>query len=161
MKTLVQVVAVLFFQLGVAPAWGHCGHHDLHDCDCRDSSAPCSPCRDLSSSRRQNQDALPSVTAQPAKSVEGKVVEVVYLPGASSETAMVEVWLLAAKERTLVRIGAAGFLKQNKFSLKEGDTLAVKGYTVATAERDVVVAVEMRKGNQTLVLRNEQGTPRW
>jgi hypothetical protein len=61
----------------------------------------------------------------------------------------------------LVRLAPVGLLKQNQLALTEGDTVSVTGFEVSGMEGDLVVATEIRKGDQRVVLRDPRGQPVW
>jgi hypothetical protein len=95
------------------------------------------------------------------ETLEGKIAELNYLPGATPEAAMVEVQLQHGSQVTVARLGPAGFLKQKEITLKEGESLAVTGYRVAGFEGELLVATEVRKGNRSAALRDSRGRPLW
>ncbi|MBL8290731.1 MAG: hypothetical protein JNN08_02780 [Bryobacterales bacterium] len=88
-------------------------------------------------------------------------MEVVYLPGATPETAMVEVRLAGDGKTIPVRLGPAGFLKEAGMSVKEGDSIAVAGYWVSAGEDKVLMAAELTKNGKTARLRGGSGRPAW
>jgi hypothetical protein len=92
---------------------------------------------------------------------EGKIAEIIYLPGATPDSAMVEIRLLSGTSDTPVRLGPAGFLKQNQLNLKEGDTITVTGYRVSAADGELLVATAIRSQGRTVQLRNRTGRPQW
>ena len=91
----------------------------------------------------------------------GTVAEVIYRPGISPDAALVEARLQSGSKSILVRIAPAGFLKQKDLSLKEGDTIAIRGYRVSAPEEEFFVATEVTKGNRTVSLRDAWGRPLW
>lgn len=93
--------------------------------------------------------------------MEGKIAEVIYLPGVGPAAGIVEVLVAAGGEQTLSRLAPAGFLQQHKIPLKEGEDISPTGYRVRTAEGDVIVATELRKDGQTVTLRNARGGTLW
>ncbi len=95
------------------------------------------------------------------RTAEGKITEVVYLPGATTDSGMVEVRLQSAGQNQLIRLAPVGFLKQSGLLLREGDTVAVKGFPVAGMEGDLLIATELHKGEKTLSLRDTRGRPAW
>jgi len=126
----------------------HCG--DEWGCD-----------RHGSPSALQSQGSVsPSYAAAP-KIVDGKISEILYLPGATADSAMVEARVLAAGRATLVRLAPVGLLKQSQLVLREGDTVSVAGFEVSGMDGDLVVAIEIRKGGQRVVLRDSHGRPVW
>jgi hypothetical protein len=95
------------------------------------------------------------------RTAEGKITEVVYLPGATPDGGMVEVRLQSAGQNQLIRLAPVGFLKQSGLLLREGDTVIVKGFPVAGMEGDLLVATEVHKGEKALSLRDPRGRPAW
>ena len=95
------------------------------------------------------------------RTAEGKITEVVYLPGTTADSGMVEVRLQSAGQNQLIRLAPVGLLKQSGLLLREGDTLIVKGFLVAGMEGDLLVATELRKGENALSLRDPRGRPAW
>ena len=125
-----------------------CGHHG----DCR------SGCRgaDCRGSGGATQAAAPA-----GSSYQGKVVEVVYLPGSTPESAMVEVRLSAGRGIVHARLATTGFLRNSGVALKEGDSIAVSGYWVRAGDDEMLVASELTKDGRTIQLRNRSGRPAW
>jgi hypothetical protein len=60
-----------------------------------------------------------------------------------------------------VRLGPAGFLRQNALDLREGDTIAVTGYRVSAGSDDLLVATEVTKQGKTVRMRDEWGRSAW
>lgn len=61
------------------------------------------------------------------------------------------------KETLPVFLGPAFYLEEQKFQINKGDKLQVKGSRVNQA----MVAGEVKKGDQVLKLRDDQGKPLW
>ena len=61
------------------------------------------------------------------------------------------------KETLPVFLGPAFYLEEQKFQINKGDKLQVKGSRVNQA----MVAGEVKKGDQVLKLRDDQGRPLW
>ncbi len=99
--------------------------------------------------------------AAASQTLDGKVAEVIYLPGADAGSAMVEIRVQAAGQPKLVRLAPVGFLKQSGAILREGDTVRVTGFAVSGMEGDVIVATELRQGDKALALRDARGLPVW
>ena len=95
------------------------------------------------------------------RTADGKITEVVYLPGATPDSGKVEVRLQSAGQSQLIRLGPVGFLKRSGVLLREGDTISVKGFPIAGMEGDLLVATELHKGEKTLSLRDTRGRPAW
>jgi hypothetical protein len=160
MKTRgVLAIILITCWFGVVPAAAHdCCHHDQHYADGNDCNHDC----DHGAQGGRHCGAwTPSGGAPDLRTAEGKITEVVYLPGATPDSGMVEVHLQSAGQSLLVRLAPVGFLKQSGLLLREGDTVTVKGFPVAGMEGDLLVATELHKGEKTLSLRDPRGRPAW
>jgi len=135
----------------------HCCHHGpRHEpCGCDHCGQPTSPPGPLTKSNGGS-----NWTAN-LKTVEGKIVEVVYLPGATPETGMVEVRVQTKTEADLVRLAPSGFLKQGGLRFREGDSVTIKAFTVAAMEGDIMVATEVDGNGADVRLRGSSGQPLW
>jgi hypothetical protein len=70
--------------------------------------------------------------------------------------------MLKTGDKTIdVHLGPESFLKGKGFSLAKGDQVEVVGSTVNLRGGEAVIAREVRKGGETLVLRDEKGIPQW
>jgi len=65
------------------------------------------------------------------------------------------------KETQTVLVGPQSFLTQKNFSLSNGDQIEVTGSKVKYGSSEAIIAREIKKGDKTLTLRNEQGIPEW
>lgn len=149
------ISAFSFF--AAVPARGQsCCHHGHHSDDCWDCGYYA-----LQNQPAGRSSAAPSGTAATIRIVDGKIAEVVYLPGATSDTASVEIRLQASEQSRLVRLAPTGFLKGSGLLLREGDAVTVKGFAVSGMEGDLIVATEIRKGEKTVSLRDASGRPAW
>lgn len=144
------------FCLLISPAEGHdCwgGHHgeDGWNCD-RHGSRYAVPSQGSVS---------PSYASPASKVINGKVSEIIYLPGATAESAMVEVRVVAVAGATLVQLAPVGLLKQSQLTLREGDVVSITGFDVNGMDGDLLVATEIHKGDKRLILRDSHGRPTW
>jgi mono/diheme cytochrome c family protein len=60
-----------------------------------------------------------------------------------------------------VRLGPSSFLTEKNFTISKGDQIEVTGSEMNYNGAEVLVAREVRKGNQVLMLRNKNGVPLW
>jgi len=60
-----------------------------------------------------------------------------------------------------VHAGPNWYAQQNNFFVKPGDDITVTGSESKVRERTVIVASELKKGTQTLQLRDQSGKPLW
>jgi hypothetical protein len=65
------------------------------------------------------------------------------------------------KETIDVHVGPSWFLTQNKTSFAKGDQVEVTGSRAKFGEKDALIAREIKKGGETLTLRNALGFPAW
>jgi hypothetical protein len=96
-----------------------------------------------------------------SQSYEGRIAEVIYLPGVTPDAAMVELRLQSGSDVIPVRLGPTGFLKQNQLTLKEGDVITVTGYRASVGDGDVLVVTEVGKDGRTVRLRDRLGHSAW
>lgn len=138
------------------PAAGHdCGYYDHHYGDCGD----CDHHHRGPQASGQNWDSQD--TAAILQTLQGKIVEVIYLPGASADNGMVEIRVQSAGQAKLIRLAPTGFLKQGGLSLREGDAVSITGFPVNGMDGDLIVATQVRSGDRVLSLRDTRGRPAW
>jgi len=65
------------------------------------------------------------------------------------------------KETLLVGLGPAQYLEQQKMNFAVGDKVEVKGFRIQHPQQALMVAGEVKKGDQVLRLRDDQGKPLW
>ena len=61
----------------------------------------------------------------------------------------------------VVALGPRSFLDQSKFTFAKGDPVEVVGARSDFNGAPIVIAREVKKGDQTLALRDSQGVPKW
>ena len=70
--------------------------------------------------------------------------------------------MLKTGDKTIdVHLGPESFLKGKGFSLAKGDQVEVVGSKVNLRGGEAVIEREVRKGGETLGLRDEKGIPQW
>ena len=60
-----------------------------------------------------------------------------------------------------VHLGPAWYIDNQDVSVKKGDTVEVKGSKVTVGGKPAIIAAEVKKGDETLMLRDEAGFPYW
>ncbi len=152
MKSLVWTGAIVLLGcLGGLPAAAHdCGHWGYDGDHCWYSGHHWRSVRPPA-----------GVSSTATQTLAGKVSEIIYLPGATADSGMVEIRLQADGQARLVRLAPVGFLKQSGLSLREGDAITVQAYVVSAMEGDLLVATEIQQGNRRLSLRDTRGRPAW
>lgn len=153
MRAATLLMASFVCGLFVSPAFAHhcSGHHHNGDCgDCNSNySARGGP--------QAQQNSKPGSTTVELQAVEGKVSEIIYLPGVTSDSGLVEARVFSAGSSTLVRLAPVGLLKQRQLVLREGDSVSITGYIVNGMEGDLLVATDIRKGDRHVTLRDSRG----
>ena len=69
--------------------------------------------------------------------------------------------LKTTSETIQVDVGPSWFLTQQKYTLAKGDAIAVTGSRVKSGGAEHVIARQIKKGDQTMMLRDEKGFPKW
>jgi len=69
--------------------------------------------------------------------------------------------LQTEKETITVHAGPLWFMKKQSLQLEAGDRITVTGSRVTLEARPVLIAAEIRKGDQVLKLRDPSGVPVW
>lgn len=89
------------------------------------------------------------------------IVEEVRLPPKGSEKEVVYLLLKTGTETVDVYLCPKSFLDDMGVSFKKGDEIALTGSKVKHDASDLVLAREVVKGSDTLVLRDDKGNPIW
>ncbi|MBZ5574352.1 MAG: hypothetical protein LAO09_21040 [Acidobacteriia bacterium] len=88
-------------------------------------------------------------------------VEEVKLPPKGSEKEIAHLLVKNATETVDVYLCPKSFLDDMGVSFAKGDDIALTGSRVKQGEVDLILAREVVKGTDTLVLRDEKGNPVW
>jgi hypothetical protein len=73
----------------------------------------------------------------------------------------VHLTLRTADETLSVHLGPAWFVSTQKTRIVSGDTVQVTGSRVTVQGTAAMVAAEVKKGNEVLILRGQDGVPLW
>jgi hypothetical protein len=109
----------------------------------------------------QSTERAPARPAVNLKTVEGKIVEVIYLPGTTPESGMVDIRVETGGAVNLVRLAPSGFLKQSGLRLQEGDTVTIEAFPVAGMRGDLMVSMKVHASGLDMRLRDSSGQPLW
>jgi hypothetical protein len=91
----------------------------------------------------------------------GTLDEVKSMPSPGRGGGGVHLVLSTDKTPVEVRVGPASFVSSRNFTFEKGDRLTVVGSKVTMNGQQVVIAREIRKGDQVLTLRDAKGFPLW
>lgn len=89
------------------------------------------------------------------------VVEELRLPPKGSEKEVAHLLVKIGEDSVDVYLCPKPFLDEMGISFAQGDAVVLTGSKVKQGEADLVLAREVIKGNDTLVLRDEKGNPIW
>jgi hypothetical protein len=95
--------------------------------------------------------------------VRGAVQEVKQVTGGMGmrNVAGTHVVLKTDQETIEIHLGPSTFIADQKLVLQNGDVVEVIGSRVTIAGAGAILAREIRKGEQTVTLRDAQGVPAW
>jgi hypothetical protein len=88
-------------------------------------------------------------------------VDEVKLPPKGSEKEVAHLLVKSGTDTADVYLGPKSFLDDLGVSFSKGDEIALTGSKVKQGEADLILAREVVKGTDTLVLRDEKGNPVW
>lgn len=88
-------------------------------------------------------------------------VDELRLPPKGSEKEVAHLIVKAGADTADVYLCPKPFLDEMGISFSKGDEVALTGSKVKQGETDLILAREVIKGNDTLVLRDEKGNPIW
>ncbi len=71
------------------------------------------------------------------------------------------VFLKSSAGRFEVRLGPKTFFEEHDFAISRGDAITVTGLRYTERGKQIVLANEVRKGGEHLVLRGKHGRPAW
>jgi hypothetical protein len=92
--------------------------------------------------------------------VQGEVLDVERIPrGRRGEG--VHLVLAAGSEKLAVHLGPAFFVDEQSLKLAKGDRIEVKGSRVVMGGAPALIAQEIKRGGESMVLRDADGVPLW
>jgi hypothetical protein len=95
------------------------------------------------------------------KAVETVSGEVTQVQTMGRRTKGVHLQVKTDKETLIVVLGPTTYLEQQKMTFAVGDKVEVKGSRIQHPQQAMIVAGEVKKGDQLLKLRDDQGKPMW
>lgn len=101
----------------------------------------------------------PKYDLQTESKIKGSVDEVKAPPKGSKE--VVHLAMKSGTEMIDVYLCPQGFLDEMGMSFAKGDEIVVKGSKVKVGDAELVLAREVGKGTDTLILRDDKGNPIW
>jgi hypothetical protein len=92
--------------------------------------------------------------------IKGTVEEIKEVPNPKGQTG---IYLMVKSDAAIleVRLCPNSFLKEFAVVFNKGDELTITGSKVKVNDKDVILAREIEKGNNKIVLRDKDGAPVW
>ena len=104
--------------------------------------------------------AMPKYDASKEVKIKGSIEDIKEIAMGKGEVG-VHLMVKTASETIEVRLCPSGYLKDFEVALSKGQQVEVTGSKVKAEDKDVILAREVVQGNNTLTLRDKQGTPVW
>jgi hypothetical protein len=95
------------------------------------------------------------------ETVKGEVVSVEKIPSPGGKGSGVHLTLKTDKETVSVELGPDWHIEKQPVKIHAKDTIEVKGSRVMVQGKAAIIASEVKKGDQSLKLRDENGIPAW
>jgi hypothetical protein len=92
--------------------------------------------------------------------LQGDVVEIRRVPGARRGEG-VHLVVAAGTEKLVVHLGPSSFVDRQGLKLANGDQVEVKGSRVVLDGTPTLIAPEITRGKESMVLRDASGVPLW
>ncbi len=73
----------------------------------------------------------------------------------------IHISLKTEKESISVHLGPGWYIESLDIKIEKGDKLEVKGSRVKVADKEAIIAAEIKKGDDILILRDGAGVPVW
>ncbi|MFO1500046.1 MAG: hypothetical protein U1G07_16920 [Verrucomicrobiota bacterium] len=93
--------------------------------------------------------------------VTGEVVRLERTADTNSAGAGVHLHLKVKEGTLLVLLGPSWYLDNQAVRVNTSDKISVKGVRTTLDGQTAIIAAEVRKGDDVLILRDENGFPRW
>ncbi len=95
------------------------------------------------------------------ETVTGKVQSIETVRPMKGMNNAVVLMLKTSKEAIPVHLGPQWYIERIELGLKPGDAITVRGSRVSLNNKPLIIAAEIKKGNQSVTLRNDSGIPVW
>jgi hypothetical protein len=95
------------------------------------------------------------------KTISGEVVVVDTLPSQKGMRGGIHMMLKSDKETISVHLGPSWFLEKQKVKVAVGDKIVATGSRITYQDKSTIIAAEVKKGEELLKLRDENGIPLW
>jgi hypothetical protein len=95
------------------------------------------------------------------ETVSGEVVDLAFLTPTKGMGQGIHLLLKTDKETISVHLGPAWYIENQDLKIEKGDRIEVSGSRITFQQKPAIIAAEVRKGDETLKLRDDNGIPVW
>lgn len=95
------------------------------------------------------------------ETIAGEVVSVERITPTKGMSYGVHVVVKTDKDNVSVHLGPGWYLENQDVKIEQKDKIEIKGSRVTFQGKPAIIAAEVKKGDETLQLRNENGFPVW
>ncbi len=95
------------------------------------------------------------------ETVSGEVIEVYQATSRQGYKSGLHLLIKANEETIDVHLGPVSYIEGQNFNFEPGDVLEIKGDRFTDSPMPTMTAIEVKKDNETLTLRDEDGFPMW
>ena len=159
MKRILVIIAIALgiFVLAAPDAWAR-GRMDgdvagCHGADCYDYHRAGCPGADCAEFRTYGRAALETVS--------GEVIDVYEATSRQGYRAGLHLLVKANEETIDVHLGPISYIEGQNFHFEPGDALEIKGDRFTDSQIPTMIAIEVKKDNEVLTLRDDDGFPMW
>jgi len=95
------------------------------------------------------------------ETITGEVVRVDTLTPISGMSYGVRLMVKSKKETVSIHLGPGWYIEKQDIKIEPKDTIQVKGSRITFQDKPAIIAAEVKKGEDILMLRDEKGIPVW
>ncbi|MCK9419615.1 MAG: DNA-binding protein [Nitrospirae bacterium] len=95
------------------------------------------------------------------ETVSGEVINLALLTPTKGMGQGIHLLLKTDKETIPVHLGPAWFIENQDLKIEKGDRIDVRGSRIMFQQKPAIIAAEVKKGSETLMLRDDNGFPVW
>lgn len=95
------------------------------------------------------------------ETIKGEVVSVDIVSPVKGMSGGIHLMVKTDKEEIPVHLGPAWYIENQDTKIEPKDIIEVKGSRIELETKSIIIAAEIKKGEECLVLRDENGVPAW
>lgn len=174
MKRILIIIAIALgiFIFTAPDAWARgrmqgdiagCHGADCYECCHHGGGCRGGDCYDYRGSGCRGGDCAGVRTYSPVvlETVSGEVIDVYRATSRQGYKSGLHLLVKANEETIDVHLGPISYIEGKNFNFEPGDTLEIKGDRITDSPMPAMTAIEVKKDNETLTLRDEDGFPMW